>query len=283
MIEIRHITKYYPQAKQPALKDVSLSIESGSFFGLLGPNGAGKTTLISILATLLLPTEGQIMIDGELLTRQRSDLKRKLALITQHNSVRNDMTLEQVMELQGRLYGIPRARIKARSEELLAFCGLLEHRNKIVRKLSGGMKRKLMLCRALLTEPEILILDEPTIGLDPASRRQMWDLLRALNRQGMTVLLTTHYIDEAQALCGRIALIDRGAVVRLATPDELISQLGAVAVDEFDGEHTKSTFFATREAALEFASRLKNRFVLRATTLEDVFLHVVGRELEEKG
>lgn len=283
MIEIRHITKYYPQAKQPALKDVSLSIESGSFFGLLGPNGAGKTTLISILATLLLPTEGQIMIDGELLTRQRSDLKRKLALITQHNSVRNDMTLDQVMELQGRLYGIPRARIKARSEELLAFCGLLEHRNKIVRKLSGGMKRKLMLCRALLTEPEILILDEPTIGLDPASRRQMWDLLRALNRQGMTVLLTTHYIDEAQALCGRIALIDRGAVVRLATPDELISQLGAVAVDEFDGEHTKSTFFATREAALEFASRLKNRFVLRATTLEDVFLHVVGRELEEKG
>lgn len=283
MIEIRHITKYYPQAKQPALKDVSLSIESGSFFGLLGPNGAGKTTLISILATLLLPTEGQIMIDGELLTRQRSDLKRKLALITQHNSVRNDMTLEQVMELQGRLYGIPRARIKARSEELLAFCGLLEHRNKIVRKLSGGMKRKLMLCRALLTEPEILILDEPTIGLDPASRRQMWDLLRALNRQGMTVLLTTHYIDEAQALCGRIALIDRGAVARLATPDELISQLGAVAVDEFDGEHTKSTFFATREAALEFASRLSNRFVLRATTLEDVFLHVVGRELEEKG
>lgn len=283
MIEIRHITKYYPQAKQPALKDVSLSIESGSFFGLLGPNGAGKTTLISILATLLLPTEGQIMIDGELLTRQRSDLKRKLALITQHNSVRNDMTLDQVMELQGRLYGIPRARIKARSEELLAFCGLLEHRNKIVRKLSGGMKRKLMLCRALLTEPEILILDEPTIGLDPASRRQMWDLLRALNRQGMTVLLTTHYIDEAQALCGQIALIDRGAVARLATPDELISQLGAVAVDEFDGEHTKSTFFATREAALEFASRLKNRFVLRATTLEDVFLHVVGRELEEKG
>lgn len=283
MIEIRHITKYYPQAKQPALKDVSLSIESGSFFGLLGPNGAGKTTLISILATLLLPTEGQIMIDGELLTRQRSDLKRKLALITQHNSVRNDMTLEQVMELQGRLYGIPRARIKARSEELLAFCGLLEHRNKIVRKLSGGMKRKLMLCRALLTEPEILILDEPTIGLDPASRRQMWDLLRALNRQGMTVLLTTHYIDEAQALCKRIALIDRGAVARLATPDELISQLGAVAVDEFDGEHTKSTFFATREAALDFASRLSNRFVLRATTLEDVFLHVVGRELEEKG
>lgn len=283
MIEIRHITKYYPQAKQPALKDVSLSIESGSFFGLLGPNGAGKTTLISILATLLLPTEGQIMIDGELLTRQRSDLKRKLALITQHNSVRNDMTLDQVMELQGRLYGIPRARIKARSEELLAFCGLLEHRNKIVRKLSGGMKRKLMLCRALLTEPEILILDEPTIGLDPASRRQMWDLLRALNRQGMTVLLTTHYIDEAQALCGRIALIDRGAVARLATPDELISQLGAVAVDEFDGEHTKSTFFGTREAALEFASRLSNRFVLRATTLEDVFLHVVGRELEEKG
>lgn len=282
MIEISHVSKIYPQAKAKALDNVSLTIPTGAFFGLLGPNGAGKTTLISILSTLLLPTEGEIRIDGEVLRRRRGDIKRKLALITQHNSLRNDMTLEQIMELQGRLYAMPRDRIRQRSEELLAFCGLDGHKKKTVRKLSGGMKRKLMLCRALLTQPEILILDEPTIGLDPASRRQMWDLLRTLNRQGLTVLLTTHYIEEAQYLCQRIALIDRGRVARLDTPEALIRELGAVAIDEFDGDHTRSAFFPGKEEALTYAVGLENRFMLRSTTLEDVFLSVVGRGLEAK-
>lgn len=282
MIEIKHVSKLYPKAKNKALDDVSLTIPSGEFFGLLGPNGAGKTTLISILSTLLLPTEGAVCIDGETLTRQRGDIKRKLALITQHNSLRNDMNLDQIMELQGRLYAMPRDEIKRKSEELLSFCGLLEHRKKIVRKLSGGMKRKLMLCRALLTNPEILILDEPTIGLDPASRRQMWDLLRTLNRQGLTILLTTHYIDEAQYLCQRIALIDQGKAARLATPDELIHELGEVAIDVFDGDHNNSTFFHGKEEALAYAATLSNKFVMRGTTLEDVFLNVVGKGLGGK-
>lgn len=279
MIEIQHISKIYPQAKNKALDDVSLTIESGEFFGLLGPNGAGKTTLISILSTLLLPTEGEVRISGEKLTRQRQDIKRKLSLITQHNSLRGDMTLDEIMELQARLYFLNVKKAKERSEKLLTFCGLIDHRKKTVRKLSGGMKRKLMLCRALLTEPEILILDEPTIGLDPASRRQMWDLLRTLNRQGMTILLTTHYIDEAQNLCGRIALIEKGQVARLDTPINLIRELGEVAIDEFDGDHTKSAFFAQKENALAYASGLENKFMLRSTTLEDVFLNVVGRGL----
>ena len=282
MIEIKHVSKLYPKAKNKALDDVSLTIPSREFFGLLGPNGAGKTTLISILSTLLLPTEGAVCIDSETLTRQRGDIKRKLALITQHNSLRNDMNLDQIMELQGRLYAMPRDEIKRKSEELLSFCGLLEHRKKIVRKLSGGMKRKLMLCRALLTTPEILILDEPTIGLDPASRRQMWDLLRTLNRQGLTILLTTHYIDEAQYLCQRIALIDQGKVARLATPDELIHELGEVAIDVFDGDHNTSTFFHGKEDALAYAATLQNKFVMRQTTLEDVFLNVVGKGLGGK-
>ena len=282
MIEIQNISKIYPGAKVKALDNVSLTIPSGEFFGLLGPNGAGKTTLISILSTLLLPTEGQILIDGEVLSRQRGDIKRKMALITQHISLRNDMNLDQIMELQGRLYAMPKAEIRQRSEDLLSFCGLLEHRKKIVRKLSGGMKRKLMLCRALLTSPEILILDEPTIGLDPASRRQMWDLLKTLNRQGMTILLTTHYIDEAQYLCQRIALIEKGQVARLDTPAALIRELGEVAIDDFDGDHTKSAFFNHKEAALEYAAALENKFVLRNTTLEDVFLHVVGHGLGGK-
>ena len=282
MIEIRNVSKVYPGAKVKAVDNISLTIPSGEFFGLLGPNGAGKTTMISMLSTLLIPNEGEILIDGEVLDRRRGDIKRKLSLITQHNSLRNDMTLDQIMELQGRLYAMPKAEIRRRSEELLSFCGLLEHRKKIVRKLSGGMKRKLMLCRALLTEPEILILDEPTIGLDPASRRQMWDLLKALNRQGMTILLTTHYIDEAQYLCQRIALIEQGKVARLDTPDALIRGLGEVAIDEFNGDHTRSAFFARKEDALQYAAGLENKFVLRNTTLEDVFLNVAGRGLEGK-
>lgn len=279
MIDILHISKIYPQAKNKALDDVSLTIKSGEFFGLLGPNGAGKTTLISILSTLLLPTGGEVRIDGERLTRQRLDIKRKLSLITQHNSLRGDMTLDEIMELHARLYFLDLKHARKRSEELLTFCGLIDHRKKTVRKLSGGMKRKLMLCRALLTEPELLILDEPTIGLDPASRRQMWDLLRTLNRQGMTILLTTHYIDEAQYLCSRIALIDNGQVARLDTPGNLICELGGVAIDEFDGDRTKSAFFAQKEDALAYASGLENKFMLRNTTLEDVFLNVVGRGL----
>lgn len=279
MIEIQRVSKIYPQAKVKALDGVTLTIETGEFYGLLGPNGAGKTTLISILSTLLLPTEGVVQIDGQPLTRQRLDIKRKLSLITQHNSLRSDMTLDEIMELQARLYFLDLRDARKRSEELLDFCGLTDHRKKTVRKLSGGMKRKLMLCRALLTQPEILILDEPTIGLDPASRRQMWDLLRTLNRQGMTILLTTHYIDEAQYLCGRIALIDRGQVVRMDSPANLIRELGEVAIDEFDGDHTRSAFFREKKEALAYAAQLKNKFVVRSTTLEDVFLSVVGRTL----
>lgn len=282
MIEIKNISKTYPQADRKALDGVSLTIETGEFFGILGPNGAGKTTLISILSTLLLPGEGDILIDGEALTRQRSDIKRKISLITQHNSLRRDMTVDQVMELQARLYGLDLKKARERSAELLEFCGLGSHRKKTAKKLSGGMKKKLMLCRALLTEPQVLILDEPTTGLDPASRRQIWDLLRSLNRQGMTILLTTHYIDEAQYLCKRIALIDNGKVAKLSTPDALILELGEIAVDEFLEEGTRSEFFANRDLALAFAATLDTKFMIRNTTLEDVFIHVVGRGLGAK-
>ena len=279
MVEIIHLTKRYPDGKAPAVDDVSLTIGTGEFFGLLGPNGAGKTTLISVLSTLLLPTAGEVRIDGERLTRGRADVKRKLALVTQHNSLRGNMTPEEILELQGRLYYMDRRRIRERSDELLAFCGLAEHRGRIVRQISGGMKRKLMICRALLTQPEVLILDEPTVGLDPASRRQIWDLLRTLNREGMTILLTTHYIEEAEQLCGRVAMIESGRIARLAPPRELICALGAFAIDEFDGEHTKSTFFQTREEALRYAEGLSREFAIRSTTLEDVFLSEVGRGL----
>lgn len=282
MIEIKNISKTYPGQKVPALKDVSFTINTGEFFGLLGPNGAGKTTMIKLLSTLLKPSMGEIFVDGELLLRSNRNVKRKLSMVTQEFSLRSNMNPEQIMELHGRLYQIPNDKIKERTKELLTFCGLYEHRKKVCRQLSGGMKRKLMLCRGLLTDPEILILDEPTVGLDPFARRQMWDLLKQLNDKGMTILLTTHYIDEAQYLCKRIALIDQGRTDRIESPALLIKELGNIAVDEFDGNHTKSKFFVDREDALQFAASLENEFVIRSTTLEDVFLALIGKKLEVK-
>lgn len=282
MIEIKQLTKYYPGQKLPAVDNVNMRIEKGEFFGLLGPNGAGKTTLIEMLTTLLLPSSGEILIAGETLTRNRNDLKSRFSLITQEFSLRFDMNLDQIMELQGMLHKMPLKVIKSRTHKLFELCGLEQHRKKIVRKLSGGMKRKLMLCRALLTEPEILILDEPTAGLDVIFRRQMWDLLRRLNEEGLTIILTTHYIEEAEALCRRVAMMKNGKIVRLDSPKVLIRELGKICVDVFDGSNTTSSYFSNKEDALDFASKLTDSFNIRNTSLEDVFIKISGSGLEVK-
>ena len=218
MIETKDLTKTFDNFT--AVDSLNLKIEKGEFFGLLGPNGAGKTTTISLLSTLLLPTKGEILIDGQQLTRQRPDLKRKISVITQEYSMRQDMNMDEIMEYQGRLYFMPRKQIKERTEELLEFCDLLKFRKRTVRKLSGGMKRKLMVCRALLTDPEILLLDEPTAGMDALSRRQMWNLLRKLNEKNLTILLTTHYMEEASD-ADYVVIIDEGKKVASGTPLDL--------------------------------------------------------------
>lgn len=277
MIELNHLTKTFETFT--AVDSLNLRIESGEFFGLLGPNGAGKTTTIGMLSTLLLPTRGEILIDGERLTRKRKDIKRKVSVITQEYSMRQDMDMDEIMEYQGRLYFMPVRRIRSRTEELFRFAGLTEHRHKTIRKLSGGMKRKLMVCRALLTEPEILLLDEPTAGMDAISRRQMWNLLRQLNEQGLTILLTTHYIEEAQALCQRVALMNGGRLGDVDTPKHLIDRLGAWAVDEQRADGIHSRYFSERSQAISYLSGLQETSALRDTTLEDVFVEQAGKSL----
>lgn len=277
MIELRNLSKKFDDFT--AVDSLNLKIETGEFFGLLGPNGAGKTTTISMLSTLLLPSAGEILIDGERLTRKRPELKRKISVITQEYSMRQDMNMDEIMEYQGRLYFMPLKQIRARTEELLDFCGLIDFRKRSVRKLSGGMKRKLMVCRALLTEPEILLLDEPTAGMDALSRRQMWNLLRQLNEQKLTILLTTHYMEEAQSLCGRVALMNKGRLEEINTPSGLINELGAYAVDELAAEGTLSHYFHDRSQAIQYLSGVKGQSALRDTTLEDVFVERVGKHL----
>lgn len=277
MIETKNLTKTFDNFT--AVDSLDLKIETGEFFGLLGPNGAGKTTTISLLSTLLLPTKGEILIDGQKLTRNRPDLKRKISVITQEYSMRQDMNMDEIMEYQGRLYFMPRKEIKRRTEELLEFCDLIKFRKRTVRKLSGGMKRKLMVCRALLTDPEILLLDEPTAGMDALSRRQMWNLLRKLNGKNLTILLTTHYMEEAQNLCSRVALMDHGKLEEINTPSGLIDSLGRYAVDVFSGEETRSSYFNSREEAIAYLSGLSGQASLRETTLEDVFVERAGQHL----
>ena len=280
MIELCNLTKRF--GDHIAVDNLNLKIETGEFFGLLGPNGAGKTTTISMISTVLLPSDGKVLIDGEELTRRNLSQKRRLSVITQEYSMRQDMTMDEVMEYQGRLYYMPKKLIRQKTEELLEFTGLLEYRHKIVRHLSGGMKRKLMICRALMVEPEILLLDEPTAGMDAFSRRQMWNLLRKINSNKMTIILTTHYIEEAQSLCDRIALINKGRLDTVDTPQALIDELGNYAIDEIINEEIKSRYFAEKRGAIEYLSRTDTKASMRETTLEDVFIERIGRGLGRK-
>lgn len=280
MIELCNLTKRF--GDHIAVDNLNLKIETGEFFGLLGPNGAGKTTTIGMISTVLLPSDGKVLIDGEELTRRNLSQKRRLSVITQEYSMRQDMTMDEVMEYQGRLYYMPKKLIRQKTEELLEFTGLLEYRHKIVRHLSGGMKRKLMICRALMVEPEILLLDEPTAGMDAFSRRQMWNLLRKINSNKMTIILTTHYIEEAQSLCDRIALINKGRLDTVDTPQALINELGNYAIDEIIDEEIKSRYFAEKSGAIEYLSRTDTKASMRETTLEDVFIERIGRGLGRK-
>ncbi len=281
MIELNNLTKTF--GSFTAVDHLNLKIETGEFFGLLGPNGAGKTTTISMISTVLLPTEGEVLVDGVPLTRKNSAVKRKLSVITQEFSMRQDMTMDEVMEYQGRLYRMPLKEIRRKTDELLEFTGLLEYRHRVVRHLSGGMKRKLMICRALMIDPEILLLDEPTAGMDALARRQMWNLLRKLNDRNLTIILTTHFIDEAQALCDRVALIERGKLDKVDKPLVLIEELGKYAVDVTSDESLDSHYFHTRNEAIQYLESIPDADAsLRNTTLEDVFVERVGRSLTKK-
>lgn len=279
MIEIKDLTKQFGDFT--AVDHLNLTIETGEFFGLLGPNGAGKTTTISMISTVLLPNSGEILVDGKPLDRKASEIKRKISVITQEYSMRMDMTCDEVMEYQGRLYYMPIREIREKTDKLLEFVGLDKFRKRRVRNLSGGMKRRLMICRALMTDPEIILLDEPTAGMDAIARRQTWGILKELHQRGITILLTTHYMEEAETLCDRVALIDSGKLSTIDTPAGLIEDLGKFAVDTTVDGKMESRFFSDRQKAIDYLSGLEDAD-MRNTTLEDVFLQRIGRTLVKK-
>lgn len=223
-LEIKKLCKIYANGVE-ALKGIDLNVEQGDFFALLGANGAGKSTTIGLITTLLTQTSGIIRICGHDLNKEPEVAKACLGVVPQEFNLNVFETCWQILLSQAGFYGISRSLSKPRAESLLHQLGLWEKRNAIVRHLSGGMKRRLMIARALIHNPQILILDEPTAGVDIEIRRSMWDFLKKTNEQGTTIILTTHYLEEAELLCNQAAIIDRGIIVKNTRMSTLLSTL----------------------------------------------------------
>jgi ABC-2 type transport system ATP-binding protein len=223
MITVQNLVKTFGEFQ--AVKDISFEVRPGERFAFLGPNGAGKTTTIKMLTTLLRPTSGTIRIDGLDPNQHEHEVRRKFGIVFQDPSLDSELTAYENMELHGVLYGVPRKVRHERTELLLKLFELWERRNDTTKKFSGGMRRRLEIARGFLHTPKILFLDEPTLGLDPQSRNQLWTHVKALNEaEQTTVFLTTHYMDEAERVATRIAVIDHGAIVAQGTPAELLAQ-----------------------------------------------------------
>lgn len=260
-----------------AVDNLSLNIQSGEIFGLLGPNGAGKTTTIRMLTMLTRPTSGDILYNGKNIFDHEQEIKKYIGVVPQHINFDQDLTVWENMELHGRLHHMPTKQRRNRISELLEYVELQDRVNDSVKKLSGGMKRRLLIVRALMHNPKILFLDEPTVALDPQVRRRIWDLIRRLPKDGVTVVLTTHYIEEAENLCNRVAILNKGKLIKLDTPVQLCRQLGKYVV-EWDGETSRQyRFFDARQLAAKFASTLDVSTTIRHSNLEDVFVELTGR------
>ena len=224
IVEVEHLVKRYNGTV--AVNDLSLAVEPGELFGFLGPNGAGKTTTISILCTLLAPTSGAARVAGFDCVRQSREVRRQIGIIFQEPSLDERLTAWENLLFHAMIYHLPVRTRKARIDEALAMVDLADRRDTIVKRFSGGMKRRLEIARGLLHQPQVLFLDEPTIGLDPQTRRRMWEFIEQLRADTqITLFLTTHYMEEAE-VCDRIAIIDHGRLVALGSPDQLKQEHG---------------------------------------------------------
>jgi ABC-2 type transport system ATP-binding protein len=306
VIECRDLRKTY-DGKVEAVRGLNLRIDAGECFGLLGPNGAGKTTTIEILEGLLAPTSGEVTILGQSWQNHERELRERQGISLQETRLSEKLTVRETIELFASFYREPRS-----SDEVLDELQLREKADSWVGKLSGGQRQRLAVATALVGNPKILFLDEPTTGLDPQSRRQLWDLVRSFQRKGGTVLLTTHYMDEAERLCNRLAIVDHGQIIAEGSPAELIDRLGGHHVVEFSvsgdangvapalwrslpgveavRDDDQVVCLTVREPHLTIPSLLEavqrqGKELLHLTTrqasLEDVFVRLTGRHLRE--
>jgi ABC-2 type transport system ATP-binding protein len=304
IIEVEELSKVF--GKLPAVDKISFQVEKGAIFGFLGPNGAGKTTTISMLCTLLTPTSGRATLNGFDIVKQRADVRRSIGLVFQDPTLDEYLSAEQNLRFHAYAYNIPASVREQRISELLNMVELTDRRRHKVRTFSGGMKRRLEIARGLLHSPRVLFLDEPTLGLDPQTRRRIWDYILSLRKEkNLTIFLTTHYMDEAEN-CDRISIIDHGHIIALDTPNKLKDALGGdiVTLQAVDSQvaaaelkekfglapsiqdGTISFNVAQGEKFLpklmeNFESRLVSIGIHRPT-LDDVFIKLTGRAIRDE-
>ncbi len=295
-----------------AVDSVSFQVATGELFGLLGPNGAGKTTTVNMLSTLLAPTSGFASVAGHDVVREKDSVRRSIGVVFQEPALDGKLTGRENLDFHAMMYGIGKAERRRRIDEVLGLVELEEKAKTLVENYSGGMKRRLEIARGLIHKPEVLFLDEPTLGLDAQTRRNIWDYVRRLNREGgVTVVLTTHYMEEADFLCGRVAIMDHGRFVAMDAPSRLKDVLGgdvvsleiegdptafAVAVRSFDWIRTSKIVDDVFALTMERGERRIPQLIqtaqaagvavrcvhLRKPSLEDVFLHYTGRTIRDE-
>src|ERR1700761_275482 len=230
----------------PAVRGINLSVQSGQFFGLLGPNGAGKSTTIGMLTTLVLPTAGRAWVAGLDVVADPVGVKRRIGVVTQNNTLDMQLTVAENLEFRSRFFGLGLREASCRAAQLIEAFGLTDRRKAMSTDLSGGQARRLLIARALVHRPDVLFLDEPTAGLDPQTRVNLWDILRVLHAEGQTILLTTHYMEEAEALCEQVSVMDHGEVLASGTVNELKDSAGAETVITVRYEETVPDDLAAR-------------------------------------
>lgn len=310
-VEVSNIVKKFGNIT--ALNDVSFKIEKGESFGLLGPNGAGKTTLIRILTTLIKPTSGNAKIMDFDVVKEQGEVRKAIGVVPQAMTSDMDLTGMENMDIYGRFYSMPKKERQNRIHQLLEVVGLKERANELVATYSGGMRRRLEIARGLVHKPSLLILDEPTIGLDPQSRHVVWELLQRFRKEdNLTILMTTHYMEEAETLCSKVAIIDYGKIAAMDTVDALKKQINqkdiveltfsnidankALEVKTFPFVHTAILTDNVMRVSVDngayaippLMSRLEGlgakvtSVTLKQQTLEDVFIHFTGRPIREE-
>jgi len=302
LVVARGLVKAY--SDEPVVKGIDFQVRRGECLGILGPNGAGKTTTINMICCFVRVTSGELEVFGIDVERDARAIKRRLGVVSQENNLDPDLSVKKNLMIYGRYFGIRSADRHRRADELLEFVQLAERRHDHIRHLSGGMRRRLTLARALMSSPDLLVLDEPTTGLDPQARHVVWQKLRALNRAGVTMLMTTHYMEEAAQLCDRLLIMDHGGVIARGSPARLIEEhIGAEAIEVYPrrpddaaaveavgcaADHVERAgdevyaFFRDPESARSVLPALADvEFLHRRATLEDVFLRLTGRELRE--
>ena len=301
----------YDYGKVTAVDNISFEVKKGQIFSFLGPNGAGKTTTINVLTTMLPIQKGKVTIAGFDVERQQDDVRKSIGIVFQNETLDWNLTVWETLEFHGRLYSIPKDTRRSKIDELISLVELGEKRNVLVKHLSGGMKRRLEIARGLLTRPKVLFLDEPTIGLDPQSRIRIWDHIKKVNMEGVTIFLTTHYMDEADQLSDTICIMDKGQIIANGTSESLKNSLGMDMVYLETGDDEKVARIVKRMAEInsvrnsskglivslneegtrfmpKLVEHIRNEKIeiksvnLKKPTLDDVFIRFTGRGLREE-